>query len=150
LARRREFAIRTAIGASRGRLVRQLAMESATLAVPGAALGLLFTRVFHDAILKLIPGHIIRRLSGADALTLDFRVVAFTAGLGLATFVLFGLLPALGALRFDVMARLRDAGRGASGERRRFGQWLVAVEIALALMLLAGAALTFKSLTRLE
>jgi predicted permease len=150
LARRREFAIRSAIGASRGRLVRQLAAESTALALPGAALGLLLTRIFHDAILKLIPGHVSRRLSGADALTLDWRVAAFAGGVGLLTVLLFGLLPAMGALRFDVMARLRDAGRGSSSERRRFGQWLVAVEIALALMLLAGAALTFKSLTRLE
>jgi putative ABC transport system permease protein len=64
--------------------------------------------------------------------------------------LLFGFLPALSSLRFDVMARLRDAGRGSSRERRRFGQALVTVEIALALMLLAGAGLAFKNLTQLQ
>jgi predicted permease len=150
LARRREFAIRTAIGASRVRLVLQLARESATLAAAGAALGLLLTRVFHDAILSILPGNIVRRLSGADALTLDARVLAFTAGVGVVTVLLFGLLPALSTLRFDVMARLRDAARGSTGERQRFGQTLVTIEIALALMLLAGAMLTFKSLIQLQ
>ena len=150
LARRREFAIRTAIGASRARLVVQLTGESAMLAGAGAALGLLFTRALHDVILAILPAHIIRRLSGADALTLDARVVAFTGGVGLITILLFGLLPALSSLRFDVMARLRDAARGSTGERRRIRQALVTVEVALALMLLAGAGLTFKNLTRLE
>ncbi len=150
LARRREFAIRTAMGASRARLVLQLARESATLAAVGAALGLLLTRALHDVILAILPGNIARRLSGADALALDARVLAFTIGVALVTVLLFGLLPALSSLRFDVMARLRDAARGSTGERQRFGQALVTIEIALALMLLAGAGLTFKNLTRLE
>ena len=126
--------------ASRSRLVLQLAGESALLALPGAALGLLLTRILHDVILALLPGHITRRLSGADALTLDARVIAFTAGVGVVAVLLFGLLPALSALRFDVMARLRDAARGSTGERQRFGQALVTVEIALALMLLTVVA----------
>ncbi len=150
LARRREFAIRTAIGASRARLILQLARESAMLAAAGAALGLLFTRVLHDVILAILPVHIVRRLSGADPLALDARVVAFTCGVGLITILLFGLLPGLLSVRFDVMARLRDAARGSSGERQRIGQALVAFEVALALMLLAGAGLTFKNLTRLQ
>ncbi len=150
VARRREFAIRTAMGASRGRLVRHLSQESALLGALGAALGLLLTFALHDAILRLLPVTIVRRLSGADALSIDARVVAFTAGIGMVTVLLFGLLPSLSALRFDVMARLRDAARGSTRERQRFGQALVSVEIALAVMLLAGAGLTFKSLTRLE
>ena len=150
LSRRKEFAIRTALGASRARLVLQLARESAMLAAAGAALGLLLTRALHAVILAILPVHIVRRLSGADALTLDARVVAFTAGVALVTVLLFGLLPAISSLRFDVMARLRDAARGSSGERRHLGQALVVVEVALALMLLAGAGLTLKSLARLQ
>lgn len=150
LARRREFAIRTAMGASRGRLILQLARESALLAVAGAALGLLTTRILHDVILAILPGNITRRLSGADALSMDVRVIAFTAAVGLTTVLLFGLLPAISSLRFDVMTRLRDSARGNTGERQRFGQLLVTVEIALALMLLAGAGLTFKNLTQLQ
>jgi len=150
LARRREFAIRTAMGATRTRLFLQLARESLPLGVAGAALGLLFTRVLHDVILNILPVNISRRLFGADALTLDARVLVFTVGMGLVTVLLFGLLPALSALRFDIMARLRDAARGSSRERQRFGQTLVIVEIALALMLFSGAGLTFKNLIQLQ
>src|SRR5262249_61645587 len=96
------------------------------------------------------PGNISPRLSGADPFTLDFRVLVFTAGAGVITVMLFGLAPAAGALRFDVMSRLRDAARGSSRERQRSSQILVVVEIALALMLLAGAGLTMKSLARLH
>jgi hypothetical protein len=78
------------------------------------------------------------------------RVLAFTCGIGLVTVLLFGLLPALSSLRFDVMARLRDAARGSTAERRRIGQVLVTVAVALALMLLAVAGLTFKNLVRLQ
>jgi putative ABC transport system permease protein len=150
LARRREFAIRTALGASHGRLILQLVGECGLLAAGGAGLGLLITRALHDVILVILPVNISRRLAGADALALDARVLAFTAGVALLTILLFGLLPALSSLRFDVMARLRDGGRGSSRENRRFGQALVTVEIALALMLLAGAGLAFKNLTQLQ
>jgi putative ABC transport system permease protein len=150
LARRREFAIRAALGASRARLLLQLTRETAVLAFAGAVCGLVLTRAFHDFILATLPGNISRRLNGADALAIDFRIVAFTAGIGVVTVLLFGLLPAVSSLRFDVMARLRDAVIGNTRERQRFGQSLVSLEIALALMLLAAAGLTFKSLTRLQ
>ena len=150
LARRREFAIRTALGASYPRLVRQLTGECAALASGGAALGLLVTRALHDVVLAILPINIERRLSGADAMALDGRVLAFTGLVTLVAILLFGMLPALSSLRFDVITAMRDATRGSSRERQRFGQALVAVEIALALMLLAGASLTFQSLTRLQ
>ncbi len=150
LARRREFAIRTAVGAGRGRLILQLTGESAGFAVVGTALGLGLTRFFHDLIFSSLPGNISRRLSGGDALSLDVRVLAFTAGIGVITILLFGLLPALNSLRFDVMSRLRDSGRGSSRERQRFGQALVTLEIALALMLLSSAGLTFKNLAQIR
>jgi hypothetical protein len=129
--------------------VLQLACESTALAA-GAALGLLLTRALHDVIVATLPVNISRRLSGADALTLDMRVLAFTAGVALVTVLSFGLLPALSSVHSDVMARLRDAARGSSRERQRFGQALVTIEIALALMLLAAAGISFKSLTRLQ
>jgi putative ABC transport system permease protein len=150
LGRQREFAIRAAIGASRARLILQLTQECAPLALAGAACGLFLTRLFHDFILSVLPGNVSRRLIGADALALDWRVIAFISIVGAITVLLFGMLPALSALRFDVMTRLRDAAGGRTRERQRFGQLLVAVEIALALMLLSGAGLAFKSLTRLE
>lgn len=150
LARQREYAIRAALGASRSRLVLGLVREGALLAAAGTALGLLLTRMLHDVILATLPGNIVRHLSGVDALTLDAPVIVFTCGVGLITAVLFSLLPALRSLRFDVMARLRASARGSSGERQRIGQALVSLEIALALMLLVGAGLTFKSLARLE
>jgi len=150
LGRRREFAIRTALGASHGRLVLQLTGECAVLAAAGAVLGLLLNRALHDAILVILPANIARRLAGADALALDGRVLAFTAALALVTILLFGLLPALRSLRFDVIVRLRDSAHGSGRERRRFGRVLVALEMALALMLLTGAGLAFKSLTQLQ
>src|SRR5262249_17096719 len=106
LARRRGFAIRTALCAPHAPPGPQLAGEGATLATAGAALGLLLTRVLHDVILAILPGNISHRLSGADALTLDARVLAFAAGVALITILLFGLLPALSSLRFNVMGSL--------------------------------------------
>lgn len=150
LARRREFAIRSALGASRGRLIFESVREGALLAIVGAGLGLFLSRALHDVILAILPGNITRRLAGVDALSLDGRVIFFTSAIGLITAVLFGVLPALSSMRFDVMARLRDAGRGSTKERQRSGQVLAILEIALALMLLVGAGLTFKSLARLE
>ena len=108
------------------------------------------TQAMHDVVLATLPGNLTRRLSGVDALGMDWRVLGFTTAVALVTVFLFGLLPALNSLRFDVMSRLRDTARGSSPERQRLGQVLVTAEIALALMLLAGAGLTFKSLTRLE
>jgi predicted permease len=138
------------MGASHGRLIGQLAIESAMLGAAGAALGLLLTRTFHDGIIAALPVNISRRTAGVDALALDGRVVAFTGAVAAATVLLFGVLPALSSLRFDLAGALRAAARGSGGERRRFGQALVAVEIALALMLLAEAGLSFESLTRLD
>jgi len=148
-ARQREFAIRAAIGASRLRLILHCVAETIPLGIAGAALGLWLTRILHDAILLILPANISRHLSGADALELDARVLAFTAFLAITTIILFGLLPALGTLRFDIIAQLRGTGYN-SHRGRRFGQALVASEVALALMLLSGAGLTLKNLLRID
>src|SRR5437588_1852901 len=89
-------------------------------------------------------------LRGAEGLTIDIRVLAFTAGASLLTALFFGAAPAVGALRFDVMSCLRDSARGTSRERQRLGLFLVAGEIALALMLLTAGALMLKSLAGLQ
>lgn len=150
LARRRELAIRTALGATTGRLSLQLAAESAAIAVGGAAVGLLLTRIFHGAILAMLPANISRRMVGADALALDLRVLAFTAGAAMIVILLFGVLPAFSSMRFDILAGLREPLRGAGRARQRWGQALVICEIALALTLLTGAGLAFKSLAEMQ
>jgi putative ABC transport system permease protein len=89
-------------------------------------------------------------LRGAEALSIDHRVLAFTAGLSVMAVLLFGLAPAVHSLRFDVMGCLRDTAKGTAPARRRFGQALVAAEVGLALMLSLGAGLTLKSLAGLQ
>jgi putative ABC transport system permease protein len=149
-ARRREFAIRAAVGAGRSQMVRQLMTESVAIAAIGGACGLLLARWSLDLLRTHLPGNLTRILRGAEGLTMDIRVMAFTAGASLLTALLFGAAPAVGALRFDVMSCLRDSARGISRERQRFGLLLVAGEIALAAMLLAGAGLMLKSLAGLQ
>lgn len=149
-ARRREFAIRTAIGAGRWQVARQLMAESVLLAAFGGALGLLLAQWSVSFLRVQLPVNLTRILRGADGLSIDARVIAFTAGATLLTALLFGMAPVVGALRFDVMACLRDSARGTIGGRQRFGSLLAAAEIALALMLVTGAGLMLKSLDGLE
>jgi predicted permease len=148
--RRREFALRTALGAGRGQVVRQLLVESSLLAGIGAALGLALAKLSLGALHSMLPANVGRALRGADALALDYRVLAFTAGISLLAVLVFGLAPAVHSLRFDVMACLRDTAKGAAPTRRRFGQFLVAGEVCLALVLSVGAGLTLKSLAGLQ
>ncbi|MDQ3138266.1 MAG: ABC transporter permease, partial [Gemmatimonadota bacterium] len=135
--RGREIAIRTAIGGSRRSIVRQLLTESLVLATLGGALGLLLavwgTSALSDMAMLYLPR--------AREIGLDRSVLAFTAGLIVLTGVGFGLLPALQASRADLQSVLRDTGKGMSeGARRsRIRSGLVVLEVALALVLLAGA-----------
>jgi predicted permease len=145
--RRREFAIRAAIGAGRGRLLRQLAAESALLGLAGGIAGLGLAGLSLDFVSANLPGNLVRAVRGG--LTLDWRVVAFTAGVSILAVLLFGMLPALGALRFDLMASLRDAS-GSAPRRGRMAELLVVGEVAMALMLLVAAGLMVKSLAGLE
>jgi putative ABC transport system permease protein len=148
--RRREFALRAALGAGRAQVIRQLLIESSLLAAIGAALGLGLANLSLGFLNAQLPANIGRALRGAEALTVDHRVLAFTAGLSLLAVLVFGLAPAVHALRFDVMTCLRDTAKGAAPNRRRFGQLLVAGEISLTLMLSVGAGLTLKSLVGLQ
>jgi putative ABC transport system permease protein len=146
-SRQREIAVRTAIGAGRGDLVRQLLAESGLLALTGGVAGLVVASLGLHALTAFAPAD----LAGAVSGSLDARVVAFTALLCALTTVLAGLLPAVQATRPDLAAGLRErtgAGTGAGGSRRT-RKALVVGELALSMLLLAGAGLLLRSFTRL-
>lgn len=147
-ARAREFAIRAAVGASRGRIVRQLLIESAFVAFLGGALGFLIALWSRDALIALGPAGVAR----FQEVHFDGRVLAFTFGLAAMTTVLFGLWPAWGASRADVQLALKSGSGQASDSRsaRRSRDWLVIGEITLTLMLLSSAALVMKSFARAQ
>ena len=143
--RSREFAIRTALGASRWRLLRQSLTESVLLAVAGGALGLLFASWGTSAGLNALPNALPR----AEEVALDSRVLVFSFLVSLLTGILSGLAPALKTSRSHLSESLKEGGRGASTVRHRSQSVLVAVEIALALVLLIGAGLMVRSLGNL-
>ena len=145
--REREIAVRTALGASRARLVRQLLTESLLLSGAGALLGVWLARAMLDLLPALAAGQI-PRLSSARV---DLGVLGFTAAVAVAAGLLFGLAPAWQASRLDGIRGLREAGRGSAGGRaaRRVRAGLTAAEVALALVVLVGAGLLVQSLVRL-
>src|SRR5580658_6477895 len=143
--RGREFAIRTALGASRGRVIRQLLTESVLLAIAGGALGLLLAAWGTRAALAALPSALPR----ANDVRLDPRVLLFTLVISLAAGVLFGLAPALKTSHPDLHETLKEGGRGASGARYRTQNIFVVVEMALAVVLLIGAGLTIRTLVGL-
>jgi putative ABC transport system permease protein len=143
--RRREFAIRAALGASRGRIIRQLLAESTVLALAGGGLGLLIASWGTQGALKLLP----EALPRAEEVHLDARVLLFMLTASVLAGILFGLAPALKTSRPDLHETLKEGGRGLSGARHRAQGVFVVVEMALALVLLAGAGLMIRSLARL-
>ena len=144
-ARAREFAIRVALGATRRRIMRQLLTESLLLASAGGALGLLFAAWATKAALAVIPDALPR----TDEIGLDGRVLFFTLTISIVVGVAFGVLPALKSSRPDLHKSLKEGGRGSSGTRLRTQSVFVAVEMALAVVLLAGAGLMVRSLVGL-
>ena len=145
-ARRREIAVRLAIGAARARLLRQFLTESLLLAMLGGAAGLLIAYLSID-FLSLLSQRVLPR---AEDVRLDRIVLLFTCGVAALTGVLFGLAPSLHSTAPDLHAALKDgAGAGDSRERRRLRAGLVIVEVALSLILLAAAGLMMKSVYRL-
>ena len=147
-AREREIGVRAALGAERGRLVRQVLTESLLLATAGGVAGVAVAALCHRGLLALIGDRIpVPRL---DQLTLDLPVVAFTMSIALATGIAFGVVPAFVSTSHANEA-LRDGGRHGGGRRlHRVLGTLVVAEVALSLVLLAGAGLLMRSLVRLQ
>jgi predicted permease len=147
-ARHREVAIRTALGATRLRLIRQLLTESILLSLVGGILGLLLALWGVDVLASLSPADTPR----VSEIRLDRSVVGFTLFISLLTGVLFGLAPALQTTKPDLNEALKEGGRSATegGRRKLIRSLLVISEFALALVLLIGAALLIKSFTRLQ
>ena len=145
MGRSREFAIRAALGAKQSRVIRQLLTESILLAGLGGALGLLLAFWGTKAVLATLPGALPR----ANEVSLDSHVLFFTMALSLLAGIVFGLAPALKTSRVNLLDILKEIGAGSGGGRHRLHGVFVAVEIALALVLLVGAGLMIRSLTAL-
>ena len=139
-ARGREVAVRMALGAGRGRIVRQLITENALLALAGGAAGLLVAKASLHLLLVLSAGELPR----TTEIRLDGAVVALTLGLSVACGLLFGLVPAM-LTSSNVQQRLRAGGRGAGGGGNRLRYSLVVTEVALAVVLVAGGTLMTRS-----
>lgn len=146
-ARRREIAIRNALGAGRWRLIRQFLTESVLLFLLGGTLGLLVANWGVDA-LRAWASRLLPRVS---EIGLDWRVVGFTLLLSFLTGIVFGLAPALQSSRTDVQSALKEGGNsGGATQRNWMRNFLVVVEVAAALVLLIGAGLLIKSFARLQ
>jgi predicted permease len=146
--REREIAVRQAIGAPRSLLIGQLLAESLLLAGLGTAIGVAFAQVVSRALIAFLTTPDDPLFVG---LSMDWRVLAFTAGTGVSTCLLFGLLPALRATHIAPAAAMRAGGRGLSAGRERFAlrRTLVATQVALSMVLLVGALLFVRSLRKL-
>jgi putative ABC transport system permease protein len=147
IGRQREIAVRAALGASWGRIVRQLLTESLLLAAVGGTVGLLLATWGVDLLKALSPADLPRM----HDVRLDGRVLMFTLLVSLLTGLLFGLIPALRAARADLNEALKEGGRGGEGSRRnRLRSALVVAEVASAMTLLVGAGLLINSFVRLQ
>jgi putative ABC transport system permease protein len=147
-ARQKEIAIRAALGAARGRLVRQLLTESVMLAMAGGALGLLFA-AWGTSLVQSLGSKVNPMLSD---IPVDLRVLGFTVAISLLTGIVFGLAPALHTSKLDLNEALKEGGRssGAGAARNRLRSALVVSEVAMALVLLISAGLLIKTVIRLR
>ena len=146
--REREIAVRQSLGASRGRLIAQLLSESLLLALLGAALGAILAALLSRALVAFLTTDGNRLFIG---LGIDWRVLGFTAAMAILTCVLFGLAPALRATRVEPQSVMRASGRGLTAGREKFSlrRMLVVAQVAMSLVLLAGAMLFIRSLEKL-
>jgi putative ABC transport system permease protein len=146
-ARQKEIAIRAAMGASRGRVLRQMLTESILLSAIGGIAGLLLSIWLTDLLMSIVPEGAPR----PDHVGIDYRVLIFTLSISALTGILFGIVPALQASKLDVTSALKEGGRSAEGHRRTSARSLLLIgEVALSLMLLVGAGLLIKSFLRLQ
>jgi putative ABC transport system permease protein len=150
--RKHEFVVRSAVGAGRGRIVRQLLVENVALAVVGAGLGLGLGFAGIHVLLGLRSADILRTGVHGSAVSMDWRVLAFTALVSLSTLILFGLLPALQCSRVDLNTTLKEVGGylGTDVRRNKSSALLVIGEVALALILLVGAGLLMRTFVALH
>lgn len=148
LARRKEIAVRTAMGASRAGVIRQLLTENVLLAAASGAVGVALS-FWTMRAMSTLPANTLPRINRVQ---IDGQVLAFTVGLSLLTGILFGLMPALQLSKSDVQGVLRDEGRGSAGGRRRnlLRSLLVISQVALSLILLIGAGLLMRSFVGLQ
>jgi predicted permease len=140
--RAREFAIRVALGAGSGRIIRQLLCESVLLGLIAGVLGLVLATWCTPAILKILPSALPRE----GEIRLDIRVLLFTFGISVISGIVFGLAPALRTRKPDLHETLKEGGRGTSGGRHRVQTALVVLEMATSLVLLIGAGLMVRTL----
>lgn len=152
--RQKETAVRMALGASRGRLIRQLLTESLLLSLCGAAVGMLVAVWGVDLLTTLLHGNSTSfsvRLPRLSEIKIDAVALTFTLTVSLVISVVFGLAPALGASKPDLNQVLKESGRGtAGGRRRRLRETLVVAELALAMVMLIGAGLLMNSFLKLQ
>ncbi len=150
--RKREIAIRAAMGAGRGRIIRQLLTESVLLSLGGGVLGLILGYFGVHALLTINPGNIPRIGEQGAAITLDWRVLVFTLLVSLGTGILFGLIPAFSASHADLSLTLKESGsRSGTGlSQNKARATLIVTEVALALVLLVGAALLIRTFAALR
>lgn len=144
-SRRHEFAIRAALGASRGRVIRQLLAESVLLALAGGGLGLFLASWGTKAAVAMLP----ETLPRADDVRLDAHVLAFALVVSVLVGIFFGLAPALQSARPDLQGGLKEGGRGLSGTHHGTQRVFVVIEMGLAVLLLAGAGLMIRSFANL-
>jgi predicted permease len=144
-ARAREFAVRSALGANRTRLVRQLLTESVLLSLAGAGLGLLIAMLGLRSVLAVVPGILPR----SENIGVNAPVLLFTLAVSIAAGILFGLVPALKSCSADLQASLKEGGRGSTSVHNSAQNGLLIVQMALTLVLLVGAGLLFQTIRHL-